>query len=370
MARQVYFAVSRLLVTPAEAGVQKFDAIESITSWIPACAGMTFLHLQLIFQHSVCVRALAAVAILGFACAAVAQPYPSKPIRFIVAAAPGGGTDFVARLMGNKLAEALGQQVVVDNRPGAGSTIGFELGARAAPDGYTFTMISPSYAISPSLYPIKYDALNDYTPVIPVARGPYVVVVHPSLPVRTTRELVALAKARPEQITYGSSGQGAIVHLTTELFLYQAGVRMTHVPYKGGGPAMTDLIAGQIQLVFATTQVGLTQAKAGRLRALAVTTPERIAAEPDIPTVAESGVPGYEVTNWHGLIGPKGVPRAIVERLNAEMTRILRLKEMEDRLQADGMSPAGGTPERLFEQIRKEIEQWRQVVARAGIRIN
>ena len=315
-------------------------------------------------------HAIALAAAFGFACAAAAQPYPSKPIRLIVAAAPGGGTDFVARLMGNKLAEALGQQVIVDNRPGAGSTLGYEFGVRAAPDGYTFTMISPSYAVNPSLYPLKFDPLNDFTPVIPVARGPYVLVVHPSLPARTTRELIALAKAKPGQIAYGSSGQGAIVHLTTELFLHMAGVQMTHVPYKGGGPALTDLIAGQISLVFATSQVGLPQVKAGRLRALAVTTPERIPAEPDLPTVAESGVPGYEVTNWHGLIGPKGLPGAIVGRIHGELTKIIKQKDMEDRLQADGVSPAGGTPEQLFEQIRKEIEQWRQVVARAGIRIN
>jgi len=316
------------------------------------------------------ITTIAAAALAAAVPVLTAADYPSKPIRFIVATAPGGGTDFVARLMGHKLAEALGQQVIVDNRPGAGSTLGYELGVRAAPDGYTFTMITPSYAINPSLYSLRFDPLNDFTPVIPVARGPYVVVVHPSLPVKTVQELIALAKAKPGQIIYGSSGQGAIVHLTTELFLNMAGVKMTHVPYKGGGPAMTDLIAGHIQLVFATSQVGLPQAKAGRLRALAVTTPERIAAEPDLPTVAESGVPGYEVTNWHGLIGPKGVPQAIVERLNSEMTKIIKLREMEDRLQADGMSPAGGTPEQLYEQIRKEIEQWRQVVARAGIRIN
>jgi tripartite-type tricarboxylate transporter receptor subunit TctC len=306
----------------------------------------------------------------GFACVAAAQSYPVKPLRLVVAAAPGGGTDFVARLMANKLTEALGQQIIVENRAGAGSTLGYDFGVRAAPDGYTLTLISPSYVINPSLYPLKFDAVNDYTPVIAVARGPYVVVVHPSLPAKNVRELIALAKARPGQIVYGSSGQGAIVHLTTELFLYMAGVQMTHVPYKGGGPAMTDLIAGQIQLVFATTQVGLPQAKAGRLRALAVTTPERIAAEPELPTVTESGVPGYEVTNWHGLIGPKGLPRAVVDRLHSEMTKILKLKEMEERLQTDGMSPAGGASELLFQQVRREIEQWRQVIARAGIKIN
>ena len=330
--------------------------------------------MQLILDNKLISLALA----FGFACTAVAQPastgsgqaYPAKPIRIIVGAAPGGGSDFVARLMGGRLTEALGQQVIVENRAGAGSTLGYEFGMRAAPDGYTLTLITASYAINPSLYQLKFDAVNDYTPVIPVARGPYVVVVHPSLPAKNVRELIARAKAQPGQIVYGSSGQGAIVHLTTELFLYMAGVQMTHVPYKGGAIALTDLIAGHIQVVFATSQTGLPQVKAGRLRALAVTTPERIAAEPNLPTVMESGVPGYEVTNWHALIGPKGLPRAVVERLHAEMTKILKLKDMEERMQTDGVSPAGGTPEQLHQQVTKEIEQWRQVVVRAGIKIN
>lgn len=299
-----------------------------------------------------------------------AQTYPSKPVRIIVASAPGGGSDFIARLVGSRLTESLGQQVIVENRAGGGSTIGIEAGIRAAPDGYTFTTITASYAINPSLYPIKFDPLNDYTPIIPVARGPFVIVVHPSLPVRTTKELVALAKARPGQITYGTSGTGAIVHLATELFLYTAGIQMMHIPYKGGSLAMTDLIAGHIQLVFATTQVGLTQVKAGRLRAIAVTTPERIPAEPSIPTVAESGVAGYQVTNWHGLIGPKGIPRPIVDRVNGELNKILKAKDMGERMESDGVSPAGGTPEQLHEHIRKELEQWRQVVARAKIKVN
>jgi tripartite-type tricarboxylate transporter receptor subunit TctC len=298
------------------------------------------------------------------------QQYPVKPIRFIVGSAAGGGTDFVARLMAHRLTEVLGQQIIVENRPGAGSSLAYEFGVKAAPDGYTLTMITPSYAIIPSLYPMKYDPLNDFTSVIQVARGPFVLVVHPSLPAKTTRELIALAKARPGQIIYGSSGQGAIVHLTTELFLYMAGVRMTHVPYKGGGPALTDLIAGQISLVFATSQTGLPQVKVGRLRALAVTTPERIPAEPNLPTVAESGVPGYEVTNWHGLIGPKGLPRAVVNRMHDEVANLIKLKDMEERLQADGMSRAGGTSEQFYEQIRKELDQWRQVVTRARIKIN
>ncbi len=275
----------------------------------------------------------------------------------------------MARLVGQKISEALGQQVIVDNRPGAGSTLGFDLGVRSPPDGYTLLMITPSWSINPSLYPIKFDAAVDYTPVLLVARGPFVIVAHPSLPARTTRELVALAKARPNAITYGSSGQGAIVHLATELFLYKAGIKMTHVPYKGGGPALVDLIAGQIQIVFATPQAGLPHVKAGRIRAIAVTTPERVAAAPDIPTAAESGVPGYEVTNWHGLIGPKGLPKPVVDRLNAEVNKAIRGKDLEDKLSANGVSAAGGAPEVLHDLIRREIDQWRQAVTAAGVKI-
>ena len=238
---------------------------------------------------------------------ASAQPaYPAKPLRIIVSTAAGGGSDFIARLMAQKLSEALGQQVIVENRPGAGSTLGIEAGLRSAPDGYTFNLVTPSYSINPSLYTLKFDPLNDYTPVIPVARGPLIASIHPSVPAKTLRELIALAKARPGQIVYGTAGQGTIVHLANALFLHSAGITMVHVPYKGGAPAMTDLMAGQISLVFATPQVGLQQAKAGRIRALAVTTATRIAAEPNIPTIAEAGVPGYDVSNWHGLIGPKG----------------------------------------------------------------
>ena len=298
-----------------------------------------------------------------------AQQYPSKPVRIVVASAPGGGTDVIARVIGQKLGESLGQQVIVENRPGGGSTIGYEHTIRSAPDGYTFALITPSYAINPSLYPLKFDPLADFTPVIPVARGPLVVVVHPSLPARTLGELIGLARANPGKITFGSSGQGAIIHLATELFVEMARIRMTHVPYRGGGPALIDVLAGQISMVLATPQTGLAHVKAGRLRALAVTTARRIAAEPGIPTVAESGVPGYEVTNWHGLIGPRGVPPAVVERVNSEVNRSIRSKEVEERMQSDGVSPAGGTPEDLRIQIQKEIAMWKQVVTRVGIRI-
>ena len=301
-----------------------------------------------------------------------AQAYPAKPIRLIIPWPAGGGADVIGRTLGLKLGEALGQQMVAENRAGAAGIIGTEAAARAAPDGYTlYQGNTATLGINPALHAkLPYDAVRDFAPISLINTGTLIVVVHPSLPAKNIRDLIGLAKARPGQIIYGSSGQGAIVHLTTELFLNMAGVKMTHVPYKGGSVALTDLIAGQIQLVFATSQTGLPQAKAGRVRALAVTTPERIAAEPALPTIAESGVPGYEVTNWHALIGPKGLPRAVVERLHAETTKILRQKDMEERMQTDGISPAGGTPEELHRQVTKEIEQWRQVVQRAGIKIN
>jgi tripartite-type tricarboxylate transporter receptor subunit TctC len=308
-------------------------------------------------------------ALLIVAGAAQAQPYPSKPVRLIVPFAPGGGLDVIARLLAQKMGDALGQQTVIDNRPGAGASIGIEAGLRADPDGYTLTMITPSYAINPSLYPVRFNPLADYTPVILAAKGPLLVVVHPSLPARTMRDLIALAKARPGQLPFGTAGQGTIVHLATELFLDMAKVKMIHIPYKGGAPALTDLIAGQVSLVFSPMQISLAQAKAGRVRALAVTTAERVAAEPDIPTIAESGVPGYEATNWFGMIGPKGVPRPVVERLNRELVKAVRLKDVEERMYADGISPLGGPPEDLHAQIAREIPQWRAVIERAKVRV-
>jgi tripartite-type tricarboxylate transporter receptor subunit TctC len=298
------------------------------------------------------------------------QQFPSKPLRIIVASTPGGGADFVARLVAVKLTEAFGQQTIVENRPGGGSTLGYEFGMRSIPDGYTLTLITPSYSINPSLYKLKFDALNDYTPVVLVAKGPLVVIVHPSLPAKTLQELVALARARPGVVTYGTSGQGTIIHLATALFENMAGIKMTHVPYKGGSPALTDVIAGNIYLNFATPQTGLRQAKAGRVRALAVTTATRLNAAPELPTVSESGVPGYAVINWQALIAPKGVPRTGVERINAAVNQTLATPEMEEKLGADGVSPAGGTPEQLHQQIRLEVDVWRKTIAQAQIRLD
>jgi tripartite-type tricarboxylate transporter receptor subunit TctC len=310
------------------------------------------------------------VAVSSFsALASFAQPYPSKPVRIIVPFAPGGGVDFIARVVGQRLGEALGQQVIVENRPGAGSAIGTEAAIRSAPDGYTLLEISPSYTINPSLIPTRFDPLNDYTPVVLIGKGPFVVVAHPSLPARDGRQLIALARTRPGEIIYGSSGPGTIVHLSTELYLYMAGVKMTHVPYKGGGPALTDVIAGQISLVFSPPQTGLPHVKARRVRAIGMTSATRIPTEPDIPTLAESGVPGYEATNWHAMIGPKGLPRAVVERINGEVRKIVAQKDMEHTLHTSGVFPGGsGTPEELRELIRKDYEQWRKVIIQAGIK--
>jgi tripartite-type tricarboxylate transporter receptor subunit TctC len=310
----------------------------------------------------------ALAALLVTPAAGWSQAYPAKSIRLIVPFAPGGGVDFIARLVGQKLGEALGQQIIVENRPGAGSSIGTEFALRSAPDGYTLLEISPSYTINPSLQPIKFDTLNDYTPIVLIGKGPFVLVAHPSLPARDAKQLIALARSRPGEILYGSSGQGTIVHLTTELFLYLAGVKMTGVQYKGGGPALIDVIAGHVQLVFSPPQTGLPHVKAGRVRAIGMTSATRIPTEPGIPALAET-VPGYESTNWHAMIGPKGIPRPVVDRINAEVRKIVSRKDMENTLHASGVFPqGGGSPEQVYELIRKDHDQWKKVVIQAGIK--
>jgi len=308
------------------------------------------------------------LAVLGIPNAA-AQQYPAKPIRLIVASSAGGGIDLLARIIAPRFAELIGQPVLVDNRPGAGGTIGYEYGIRSAPDGYTLTIISSTYTVNPSFYALKFDPVADCTPVSQLVKFPHVIVVHPSLPARNIRELIALAKSNPGGITFGSSGQGAIIHLSTELFMEKAGIRMTHVPYRGGGPALNDVIAGQISLVFAPPQTGLPQVKARRVRALAVTSKERLPGAPDIPSVAESGVPDFDVNSWHALIGPKGLPQPIVERVNREIGKTLSMRDVEERMQADGVAPSGSTPEELRARLQREIPMWKQVVARAHIKL-
>ena len=311
---------------------------------------------------------LTALTCVCLAGAAFGQAYPSKPIRIVAPFAPGGGTDLIARVAAQKMTEALGQQTVVDNRPGAGGVLGAELGAKAPPDGYTFTLIAGSYAVNPSLFKLTFDPINDITAVIQLSQGPFLVVVHPSLPVKNIKELVALAKAKPGQLTFASSGAGSITQLATELFADMAGIKMIHIPYKGTGPALTDTMAGQVQILFGSVGATLPQMSSGRLRAIAVTTAKRITAAPDVPTIAESGVKGYEVILWHGLIAPKGLPKPILDRVNGELNKALNTKEMTDRLAGDGVSAAGGTPEQFAALIKKDIEVWRGVVKKAGVK--
>jgi len=308
--------------------------------------------------------ALATTTSLGIA----ADWQPTKPIRMIVGFAPGGGTDFIGRVAAQKLSEAVGQQVIVDNRPGAGGTLGAEIGAKSAPDGYTFTVIAGSYSVNPALYKLHFDPVNDIAPVIQFSQGPLLIVVHPSLPVKNVKDLIAVAKTKKGGLSYATSGQGSIVHLATELFLYMAGAQAVHIPYMGKGPAITDTMAGQTQMLWGSIAAVLPQVRNGRLRAIAVTTAKRIPALPEVPTVQESGVKGYEVVLWHGLVGPKGLPRPIVERTNAELNKALKAKDMEEKLAADGVSAAGGTPEQFGAIIKRDIEVWRKVVQTAGVK--
>jgi tripartite-type tricarboxylate transporter receptor subunit TctC len=299
----------------------------------------------------------------------LAQPYPVKPVRIVVPFAPGGGSDFIARFTAQRLTESLGKQVIVENRPGAGGLLGIEAGVRADPDGYTLILIASSYTVNPALYKLKFDPVADITPVVQVSQGPMLVVVNPKLPVSSVQDLVALARARPGQLSFASAGQGSITHMAAEFFINLAGLRMNHIPYKGTGPALTDTIGGQTDVLFSSTATALPHVKSGRLRAIAVTTAKRLAAEPNVPTLAESGIADYDVPLWHGLIGPKGLPRPVVERINAEVGRILKLRETADQLQTDGVSPAGGTPDEFRERIQKEIALWRKVVAVTGVKV-
>jgi tripartite-type tricarboxylate transporter receptor subunit TctC len=283
--------------------------------------------------------------------------------------APGGGSDFIGRFIAQKLSERLGQQFIVDNRPGAGGNLGAEQAVKAAPDGYTLLLIAGSYTVNPSLYKLPFDSGNDISPVIQLSQGPFIVAVHPSVQVKTLKELIDLAKKQPDKLSYASAGQGSITHLASELFLDMAGIKIVHVPYKGTGPALNDAIAGNVQLIFGSVSTTLQHIKSGRLRGIAVTTAKRISAAPELPTVAEAGVRGYEVILWHGLVGPKGIPKAIVDRINSEAGQILKSKTMEDLLAADGVTPAGGTPEAFQALIKSDIERWRKVVERAGIKV-
>ncbi len=310
-------------------------------------------------------------AVLALAASVVqSQQYPTKPVRIIAPFAPGGGTDFIARLIAQKLTERLGHQVIVENKPGAGGNLGAEFAVKSAPDGYTLLLVAGSYTVNPSLYKLSFDPVNDITPVVQLSQGPFVVAVHPSVPANNLKELIELARRQPDKLSYASAGSGSITHLASELFLDMAKIKIVHIPYKGTGPALNDTIAGSTQLIFGSVSTTLQFIKSGRLRGLAVTTPRRISALPDLPTVAEAGVPGYEVVLWHGLVAPKGVPRPIVDRLNREANEVLKAKDMGDLLATDGVAPAGGTPGQFRAVIKADIERWRGVVKQANIKVD
>jgi len=310
-----------------------------------------------------------------FACIAIgasAQAYPTRPIRLVVPFPAAGTTDILARAAAQKLTEAFGQAVVVDNRPGAGGNIGSDLVAKSAPDGYTLLMGTVgTHAINPSLYSkMPYDHIKDFVPVVLVAGVPNVLVVNPALPVNSVADLIKLAKDKPGTINFASSGSGTSIHLSGELFKTMAGVDMMHVPYKGSSPALTDLIGGQVQIMFDNLPSSLPQIKGGKLRAVAVTSMKRAPALPDVPTINESGLPGFEASSWFGILAPAGTPAPIVARINAEINKWLQSADAREKLLGQGAEAAGGTPEQFAGYIRSETEKWAKVVKASGAKVD
>jgi tripartite-type tricarboxylate transporter receptor subunit TctC len=315
-----------------------------------------------------------AIAVIGIAAlaapAALGQAYPAKPIRLIIAQAPGSASDVIARLVGNKLTESMGQPVIIDARPGAGGTLGTEAAARAAPDGYTLMIgNNSSHGANPALYEkLPFDAVKDFAPIIYFANTPYVLNVHPSLPVKSVKELIALAKARPGQLNYGSPGNGSSHQLSSELLKLMTGIDIVHIPYKGTTPAVTALISGEVSIMFSTVTAIQPHIKAGKVRGLAVATLKRSDMMPGLPTVAET-LPGFEMLSWYVLLGPAKTPPAIVTKLNAEMNKILKLPDLKAAINNQGFEVLlGGTPEQCGEYIKGEIEKVRKVAKAAGIK--
>jgi len=301
-----------------------------------------------------------------------AQTFPAKPIRIVVAFPPGGPSDYAARVVGLKLTESIGQQVVVDNRPGAGGALGTELVARAAPDGYTLLIGNTgTLAVLPHLQAkIPYDALRDFTAITNLIGGPSFLLTHPSVPVKNLRELIDLARKRPGQLTYASAGVGQISHMNGELLKQLANIDLVHVPYKGTGPVMPEMLGGQVSMTFSTSIDNLQFVKTGRLRGLAVTGKERLAIAQELPTMAESGLPGFDSLNWNGIVGPAGMPKDIVARLNREIVRAVNLADIKEKVIAQGNFVIGDTAEQFAAYIRAESEKWARVVKQGNIRID
>lgn len=308
--------------------------------------------------------------LLTSAWAALAQPYPSKPLRLIVPFPPGGSADILARTIGQKMSEGLGQSVVIDNRPGAGTAIGAEATAKAAPDGYTIMIGTvSSHAINPSLNTkLAYDPIRDFTPISPVASIPFALLVHPSLPAKSVDELISIARANPGVLNFSSAGNGTSNHLAGELFKSMARIDLVHIPYKGSAPALNDLLAGQVNMMFDLILTAAPHVKAGTVRAVAVTGKQRSSVLPDVPTIAESSLTGYEVSAWFGMFAPANLPVAVTQRLNAEIVRVMQLADVRERLASQGAEPMSGSADAFAGYVRTELAKWSSVVRTAGMR--
>ena len=312
-------------------------------------------------------RAAGAMLLAVVATSAFAQAYPAKPAKVVVPYPPGGPTDIVARVVSQKLSEQMGQQFVVENRPGAGGNIGAEAVAKSPADGYTLLVATTAHAINPSLFKgLGYNLTKDFAPVSQLTSGPLVIVANPSVPAKSVQELIALAKAKPGTLNYASSGNGQSTHLSAELFATMAGIKMNHIPYKGSAPALTDVMGGQASLMFDTMLSAMPQVKNGKLRAIAVTSASRSPAAPEVPTVAESGLPGYEAIAWNGLLVPAGTPADVVAKLNAELKKALDAPDVKDRFSAQGFGAAWNTREAFAKFIQSELDKWAKVVKVSG----
>jgi len=310
------------------------------------------------------------VALIAAAPAAAQPSFPTKPVRLILPFPPGGSTDIVARLIGQKLQEVWGQPVLVDNRPGAGGNVAAEIAAKAAADGHTLFQVNVANAIGATLYPkLNYDLVTSFAPVVQLATTPYVLLAHPSIPARTTRDLIAIAKARPGALSYASAGAGSATHLSGELLKTLSGTDILHVPYKGTGPAVTALLSGEVGLYFTTAPAAVPLMKAGRVRALGVTSMKRSPLMPEVAPIAEAGLKGYETSTWHGILAPAGTPREIVTKSNADIVKILAQPDVREKLIGQGLDPVGGTPEAFAAYIKAEIAKWAGVIKAAGAKL-
>ena len=309
------------------------------------------------------------LCVAGYVAEATGEQYPSKPIRIVVPFTPGGSNDLVGRVLSQKFHEAWGQPVIIDNRPGAGSTIGIDLVVRSAPDGYTLLTTSGGIAINVSLYQLPFNPIKDLAPVILLAQMPYLLAVNPSLPVKSARDLVSLAKAQPGKLVFSSSGAGTSAHLAMEMFRYMANIDLLHVPYKGGNPAVVAVMSGEVQGTFNVITGTLPYTRSGKLRALGVSSAKRAEVAPDIPTIAESGVPGYEAIAWYNVFAPARTPRPVIERLNIEINRMLQTPDVRERFQALGVAPLGGTPEALGKYLEFEINRWAKLIRETGVKL-